>query len=132
MGRRERTLLPTSANLLNTKVPRMVKKQITNNRRKQASFYNRGSKSLPELKPGDVVRMRPEPNSPNKTWRKGVCKNKVAPRSYEVMPEGKLYRRNRRHLAATTERGEETIPLPDGAPESHSLKYTTTPPPPPR
>ena len=67
-----------------------------------------------------LVRMRPEPDSPNKTWRNGVCKNKVAPRSYEVMSEGKLYRPNRRHLAATTERGEETTALPDGALESHS------------
>ena len=55
MGRRTRTLLPTSANLLKPKVPCMVKKQIPNNRRTQASFHNRDSKSLPGLKPGDVV-----------------------------------------------------------------------------
>ena len=68
MGRRTRTLLPTSVNLLKPKVPTMVKKQITNKRRKQASFFNRGSKSLSELKPGDIVQIRPEPNTRNKTF----------------------------------------------------------------
>lgn len=41
MGKRTRTLLPTSAYLLKPTVPVMVKKQIINKRRKQASFYNR-------------------------------------------------------------------------------------------
>ena len=86
----------------------MVKEQVTNKRRKQARYYNRGSKPLPELKPGDVVRIRPDPNSSYKTWRSGVCNEKVAPRSYEV-----ISRRNRRHLAATTERVEEKATLPD-------------------
>jgi transposase InsO family protein len=45
MGRRTRTPLPTS------------KEQVTNKRRKQAQYYNWGSKPLPELKPGDVVRI---------------------------------------------------------------------------
>ena len=98
----------------------MVKKQLTNKRRKQASLLNRGSKSLSELKPGDTVRMRPEPNATNKTWRKGVCKKKVAPRSYEVVSEGKLYRRNRRHLALTKETVEEDVALPDLALETHN------------
>ena len=116
MGRRTRTLLPTSASLLKPKVPVMVKKQLTNKRRKQASLFNRGSKSLSELKPGDTVRMRPD--TTNKTWRKGVCKKKVAPRSYEVVSEGKLYRRNRRHLALTKETVEEDVALPDLALET--------------
>ena len=118
MGRRTRTLLPTSASLLKPKVPVMVKKQLTNKRRKQASLFNRGSKSLSELKPGDTVRMRPEPDTTNKTWRKGVCKKKVAPQSYEVVSEGKLYRRNRRHLALTRETVEEDVALPDLALET--------------
>ena len=113
MGRRTRTLLPTLASLLKPKVPGMVKKQLTNKRRKQASLFKQGSKSLSELKPGDIVRVRPETDTTNKTWRKGVCKTKVAPRSYEVVSEGKLYRRNRRYLALTKETVEEDVALPD-------------------
>ena len=46
MGRRTRTLLPTSESLLKPKVPGMVQKQQTNKRRKQASLFNQESKSL--------------------------------------------------------------------------------------
>ena len=112
MGRRTRTRLPTSTKLLNPKLPSRVKQQVETKRRKQARYYNRGSKQLPELQPGDVVRIRPDPNSTHKTWRKGVCHEKVAPRSYEVMSDGKMYRRNRRHLAASTEKVEEEATLP--------------------
>ena len=42
-----------------------------------------------------------------------MCKTKVAPRSYEVVSEGKLYRRNSRHLALTKETVEEDVALPD-------------------
>ena len=62
--------------------------------------------------------MRPKPDTTNKTWEKGVCKKKVAPRSYEVVPEGKLYRRNRRHLASTKEAVEDEVALPDFALET--------------
>jgi hypothetical protein len=123
MGRRTRTPLPTSANLLKPKLPCMVKEQVTNKRRKQARYYNRGSKPLPELKPGDVVRIRPDPNSSYKTWRSGVCNEKVAPRSYEVTSDGKLYRRNRRNLAATTERVEEKATLPDEKSELYGSTF---------
>ena len=79
MGRRTRTLLPTSASLLKLKVPGMVKKQQTNKRRKQASLFNQESKSLSDLKPGDIVRIRTKPDTTNKTWEKGVCKKKFLP-----------------------------------------------------
>ena len=62
--------------------------------------------------------MRPKPDTTNKTWEKGVCKKKVAPRSNEVVPEGKLYRRNRRHLASTKEAVEDEVALPDLALET--------------
>ena len=62
--------------------------------------------------------MRPEPNTANKIWKKGVCKKKVAPRSYEVMSEGKLYRRKRRHLASTTETLAGKVTPPDLALET--------------
>ena len=62
--------------------------------------------------------MRPEADSTNKNWKKEVCKTKVAPRSYEVVSEGKLYRRNRRHLALTKETVEEDVTLPDLALET--------------
>ena len=37
---------------------------------KQALFYNKGMKELPELQAGDTVRMKPLPSDEEKLWRK--------------------------------------------------------------
>ena len=110
MGRRTRTLLPTSAKLLKPKLPSRVKESLTKKRMKQAYYYNRGAKALPELKQGNVIRIRPEPNNRQKTWRKGISNKKVGVRSYEVECQGKVYRQNRKHLAASAEKAEEPSP----------------------
>lgn len=36
-------------------------------------------------------------------WKKATCLKEVVPRSYEVVLEGKRYRRNRKDLIATQE-----------------------------
>ena len=103
MGRRTRTLLPTSARLLKPKLPKPAKELVTKKREKQADYYNRGAKRLKELKPGDIIRMKPDPKDRKKLWKKATCLQEVAPRSYEVDIEGKRYRRNRKDLIATRE-----------------------------
>ncbi|KAL9976868.1 hypothetical protein ACROYT_G014206, partial [Oculina patagonica] len=85
------------------KLPKPVKKLLTKKREKQAHYYNRGAKRLKELKPGDIVRMKPDPKDRKKLWKKATCFQEVAPRSYEVVIEGKRYRRNRKDLIATQE-----------------------------
>ena len=103
MGRRTRTLLPTSARLLKPKLPKPAKDLVTKKREKQAHYYNKGAKRLKELKPGDIVRMKPDPKDRKKLWKKATCLQKVAPRSYEVDIEGTRYRRTRKDLIATRE-----------------------------
>ena len=103
MGRRTRTLLPTSARLLKPKLPKPVKELVTKKREKQAHYYNKGAKRLKELKPGDIVRMKPDPKDRKKVWKKATCLQELAPRSYEVEIKGKRYRRNRKDLIATQE-----------------------------
>ena len=66
MGRRTRTLLPTSARLLKPKLPKPAKELLTKKREKQARYYNRGAKQLKELKQGDIVRMKPDPKDQKK------------------------------------------------------------------
>ena len=107
MGRRTRTTLPITAKLLKPKPADNVQELLTHKRAKQARYYNRGAKQLPELKQGDVIRMRPESNNRQKSWKKGVCSKKVGPRSYEVVCQGHLYRRNRKHLATSSEKADE-------------------------
>ena len=120
MRRRTRTLLPTSARLLKPKLPKPAKELVTKKREKQAHYYNRGAKRLKELKPGDIVRMKPDPKDRKKLWKKATCLQEVAPRSYEVDIEGKRYRRNRKDLIATRESPaiDNHVPEPDEPPLS--------------
>ena len=60
MSRRTKTLLPTTANLL---VPQVIKGQhqkLQANKVRQAKYYNKGARDLPELNEGDVVRIKSE------------------------------------------------------------------------
>ena len=68
----------------------------------QARYYNRSACDLDPLEKGDAVRVQPWQVG-KKEWQKGVVKNRLSERSYEVeLPQGVL-RRNRIHLRKTNE-----------------------------
>jgi len=98
MGRKLRTRLPMRAKLLN---PKRVNAQEANQwmkkkKQRQKKYFDRGSKELPKLKPGDKVRIKQ-----NKIWIPGkILREAQYPRSYEVecSGNGQKYRRNRRDL----------------------------------
>ena len=69
----------------------------------QERYYNKGTRELPELLPGDTVRLKPLPTDCEKQWKKAIVVKQVAPRSYELDLQGSVYRRNRRHLGKTKE-----------------------------
>ena len=103
-GRRMKTLLPTSNHLLKPKIPKEVEDKLTLKKAKQAIYYDRGTKELEELLPGDLVRIQPQPSKlrKRKDWTLARVEGKVDIRSYQVQTEdGRLYRRNRRHLRCT-------------------------------
>ena len=98
--RRTRTLLPMSTKLLQPETQPAIKDKLLLSQDKQASYYNKVSRPLPAIQPGDVVRFK----LPGKdTWTKALCKRQIAPRSYTVECNGKTYRRNRKHLRHTPE-----------------------------
>ena len=104
MNRRTRTLLPTTARLLQ---PRYVNSEQERERMRykqlvQAKYYNRQAHDLPVLEKGDVVRMKPFVLG-EKKWRKGVVTHRLDQRSYAVESSGGTYRRNRMHLRKSTE-----------------------------
>ena len=69
-------------------------------------YYDRGAKELEELLPGDLVRIQPQPSKlrKRKEWTLARVEGKVNIRSYQVRTEdGRVYRRNRRHLRRTRE-----------------------------
>ena len=61
MGRRTKTLIPTTQNLLmpKTNPHRIEKSQLKEHQQVQAKYYNRTTKELPTLSEGDVVQMKP-------------------------------------------------------------------------
>ena len=92
-GRRTRSLLPTTEKALKPKIVDGVPEIQIKKLEKQAKYYNRTSKSLKNLKPGEIIRMQPTPGE--KVWRKGKVITEVSPRKYQVEVNGKSYYRNR-------------------------------------
>ena len=79
-SRRTRTRLPTSTRLLEPATGMTkTKVELEQAKSKQALYYNRGVKSLPELKVGDIVRMLPKKGK--KMWAKAKVTMEVSPRS---------------------------------------------------
>jgi len=102
LGRRTRTLLPTTQSLLEARNPvnAYVSEQLRLNQMRQAKYYNRSAHDLPVLKAGDTVRMKPFVLG-QKSWNKAEVTRRLDERSYEVKSAGGTYRRNRQHLVLT-------------------------------
>ena len=100
-GRRTRTLIPTTSELLKPKIVEDVQGKLAK-RKQQAKHYNISAKKLPPLGQGEIVRVKP-------TDRSGRCfkarvERQVDVRSNEVRTEdGKALKRNRRHLRNSKE-----------------------------
>ena len=108
MGRGTRIQLPVNESLLkpshdNRKVQNALKKKQDT----QKENYDHGAKPLPELNPGDQIRVRNE-----NLWEPGMVESKAdTPRSYNISTDrGQQLRRNGRHLMKTT---EHRVPEPD-------------------
>ena len=128
-GRRTRTLLPIPQNKLKPEVKAEINEKITASKRKQAHYYNRSARSLPDLKAGDHVRIKP-PGEDHWVEAKCVAKAKE-PRSYVVECRGRKYRRNRRQIRATAEKfGPElhdAVELPEMPPKPPESRVLATP-----
>ena len=107
MGRRTKTLLPTAEKLLLPKTipPTIVKSEHLRQQETQKHFYDKTSKPLSPLKPGDRVRYRS-----GKLWLPAVIVEiSEHPRSYTIQtPQGQTYRRNRVHLKPDAPFGNDT------------------------
>ena len=118
-GRRTKTQLSTSNRLLKPKIPEDVDQKIKLQKAKQSLYFNEGAKELQELRPGDIVRIQPKKSQvgKQKDWTRAKVDGKVDIRSYQVRKEdGRIYRRNRRHLRRTQEvvcnREDDVLPPP--------------------
>ena len=101
MGRRTRTLLPTTEELLRPDIPLNTGEKLTSLNKSQTTQYNqRDTKILNELHVSDNIRMR---LPGDRRWSLGQCRRVMGHRSHEVEVNGAGYRRNRRRLRSTAE-----------------------------
>jgi transposase InsO family protein len=113
MNRRTRTLIPTTATLLQPGVAGRNReiRDLNKRQEQQAKYYNRTAKDLPKLEEGEMVRMKPF-RMGKKTWDKAMVTTRLDERSYIVeTPEGKSYRRNRGHLKKSAEKPTRNEPI---------------------
>ena len=104
LNRRVRTLLPTTASLLQPQTMNSVtmNEKLVERKRQQSKYYNRGAVDLDPLEDEDVVRIKPF-RLGRKEWEKGVVRRRLDERSYEVETSHGTLRRNRVQLRKTDE-----------------------------
>lgn len=123
-GRHTRTLLPMTSELLKPKIVENVRGKLLKRKQLQAKHYNISAKELPHLSKGEIVHVKPTDRSGR--WFKACVEQQVDVRSYEVRTEdGKIFRRNRRHLRnskepAYTRGNPEPIHMPEQTPVGKS------------
>ena len=131
IGRHVKTNLPTPSSALRScqSSPEDIRENDNKAKLSYARHYDRrhGARSLPSLSPGGEVRVTTPQQS---DWsQKGVVSARAdTPRSFVVhTPSGGVYRRNRRHLQATSASSESTIPPIDVEPNVEPGVTTLSP-----
>lgn len=101
-GRRTKTLLPVDEHLLRPRYADVIKEKLYERKERQTYYYSTGTKELKPLLEGDTIRIRRTGNE--KGWKKAYVQEQSVARSYKVRTEdGRIYRRNRRHLRFSRE-----------------------------
>ena len=98
LNRRTRIDIPMKGPLLAPNIAENVLEEKANKTKKSEIYYDRNAKDLNELKPGDVIRVKPEGLVKGQEWKKGSVIKSHGYRSYAVEVDGKVLRRNRVHL----------------------------------
>ena len=101
-GRQFRSVLPTTAQQMLPQYTstNKVKDLITKSHDNQKKFHDQGSKPAPPIKEGEYVRFQKD----DKAWKPAIILDELDHNSYLVKSaDGKVYRRNRRHILKTQE-----------------------------
>ena len=99
-GRRTRTLILTTSELLKPKIVEDIPGKLFKRKQLQVKHYNISAKELLPLNNGEIVRVKPTDKSGR--WYKARGEKQVDVRSHDVRNEdGRVFRRNRRHLRSS-------------------------------
>ena len=122
-GRRTRTLL---LELLQDCLFRKQLRVSHTSWKKQTYYYNRDAEELSKLEHGVVVLIKPDRDS--KRWAEATVDKEVDIRSYQVRTEdGRIYRRNRRHLRLTKQPFFRAIPPESPSQQDQSVTEADLP-----
>ena len=124
MGRRLKTSLPTKVDLLKPQQSPEIQQHFQKRKEREKSYYDQHSgKGLPPLTPGEKVSMHHE----NEWIQATIVKRHHKPRSYIVQtPNGKFYRRNRRHLRMRVSQAKGTDATQIAQPQKATLPTPTS------
>ena len=128
MNRQLRTKLPVSSELLKPEVVKSKQKELVERQKSQKFYYDKKSKPLPEVSPGEIVRFKKDIGLSN--WEPAVVETDHGERSFILRSENdKLYRRNRRHILKTGENvfQKQETQFDNDFPISENANDTNTP-----
>jgi hypothetical protein len=108
MSRRTRSFLPCKDTHYRPHVVDAVTETVIHKRQSAKMYHDRSARALPDLVVGQPIRAKSRPKVPDSRWIPGVVTAEVAPRSYLVEVDGRVYRRNRVHLRDTLRQTPDT------------------------
>ena len=94
LNRRTKTESPIKGTKLAPNIVENVLEEKANKTKKSEVCYDSNAKDLNELKPGDVIRIKPEGLVKGQEWKKGSVIKSHKYRSCAVEVDGKVLRRN--------------------------------------
>ena len=125
MSRRLQSILPNTLSQLQPSVvdPRKVEEKLKKKQERQKKYYDVGSRVLPSLQHGEMVRVQV-----GDQWKKATVKTQVTnPRSYNLKMPRREVRRNRVHIRRQNGNTATKEPIEDGISESRGDNETTLP-----
>ena len=97
-----KTKLPVSSELLKPEAVKSKQKELVARQKSQKFYYDKKSKLLLEVSPGEIVRFKKDIGSSH--WEPAVVQTDHGELSFILRSENdKLYRRNRKHILKTGE-----------------------------
>ena len=109
LNRRTKTEIPMKTTLLTPKLAEQVLKEKARKTKKSQTYYDRNAKCN-MLKPGDIVRIKPQGLVKGQEWKKGSVIQSHGYRSYDVKVDEKVLTRNRVHLKPDKQGKAPTMP----------------------
>ena len=88
----------------------MCKRQLTKH------YHDQSAKQLPSLVIGQPVQVKAQPQQPRSDWKPGVILENIAPRSYLVEENGRIYCRNHVHLRDAVQSQTDSLPVQEPDP----------------